>query len=124
MDKSEFRLERTLKIIDLVKDIKNEEQRLVFLGAVAGMAENYINREDVQRLKEAFMMTEIGYLLKQVGVIEGIRESIFLILINKLGTITEVIYGKIEAEKDESILRVCLNKALNYKRFRSKLIHT
>ena len=115
MDKSEFILERTLKIIELVKDIKNEEQRLVFLGAVAGVVEKYVSREEVQRFKEALMMTEIGCLLKQVGIIEGIKECIFTILLKKFETIPEVIYGKIEAEKDESILREWLNKAIKYK---------
>jgi hypothetical protein len=115
MDKSEFILERTLKIIDLVKDIKNEEQRIIFLGAIAGVAEQYSNKEEVQRFKEALIMTEIGCLLKQVGIIEGIKECIFTILLNKFETIPEVIYGKIEAEKDESILREWLSKAINYK---------
>ena len=115
MDKSEFILERTLKIIHLVKDIKNEEERIIFLGAIAGVAEQYSNKEEVQRFKEVLMMTEIGCLLKQVGIIEGIKECIFTILLKKFETIPEVIYGKIEAEKDESILREWLNKAIKYK---------
>lgn len=115
MDKSEFILERTLKIIDLVKDIKNKEQRLVFLGAVAGVVEKYVSREEVQRFKEAFMITEIGYMIRQEGVMEGIKESIFFILLNKFEIIPEVIYDKIETEKDESILREWLNKAIKYK---------
>lgn len=113
MDKSEFILERALKIIDLVKRIKNKEQRLVLLGAVAGVAEKYVTRAEVKRIKEVLMMTELGYIMRQEGVKDGIKESIFLVLLNKFETIPEVIYDKINEIQDESILRGWLSKAIN-----------
>ncbi len=113
MDKSEFILERTLKIIDLVKDIKNREQRIVFLGAIVGVAEKYLNREEVQRFKEALMTTEIGYMIRQEGVKDGIKECICTVLLNKFETIQDDIYDKINGMQDEKYLREYLIKAVN-----------
>lgn len=113
MDKSEFILERLLKIRDLVKNIKDNEQRIVFIGAVAGVAEQYISKTEMQRFKEGLMMTEIGYLVRQEGIKEGIRESIFTILVNKFESIPECIYVKINEESDERTLRGWLYKAMS-----------
>lgn len=106
-------MEGTLDMISLVNKIRDKEQKIIMMGALAGVAENYLNKEQVIMVKEALKVTEIGYLLKKEGVKEGIREAVFTILVNKFNTIPESVYDKINGQSEESVLRGWLLAALN-----------
>lgn len=93
--------------------IRNDKERIMLLGAFAGVIEQMVHGNELIRIKEVLKVTEIGYLLKQEGIIYGIRESILTIIVNRCKSTPDYLYDKINSQKDESVLRKWLLVVVN-----------
>lgn len=71
----ENKQERIKQIIDLVKQIEDEqEQKLVFSGLLV-ITDKFIDRADAEKIRRELAMTKVGRLIFEDGLTEGRKEG-------------------------------------------------
>jgi predicted transposase/invertase (TIGR01784 family) len=68
--------EMAIKAVELAKKVENDESRLLYIGAIVGISDKFIDKDYVARLKEVLKMTRVGMELKKEGISEGRIEGI------------------------------------------------
>jgi hypothetical protein len=69
-----------LEAIELAQEIKDNEQRLLCIGAIVGISDKFIDREYINKLKEVLKMTRVGLELRQ----EGEKQKVIEVAMNLL----------------------------------------
>lgn len=75
---------RIRQVIDLVKQIKDEqEQKLVFSGILV-ITDKFIDRADAERIRREITMTKVGRLIFEDGLTEGRKEERIIAVVNMM----------------------------------------
>lgn len=111
--------ERVLEAIELAKRVKHEEEKNNCLALLYAFAEKFIDSEYMEKVKEAFRMTEIGKMLRDEAYEEGKKEGlcnsqnmIIELLENKFDDIDVETLKMIKKIDDFDVLNLVMKKAL------------
>ncbi|AGK95980.1 DUF4351 domain-containing protein [Clostridium pasteurianum] len=127
MSSTKNKTDRIVDAITLSKSIKDKEAESNSLALLYAFAEKFVSKENMNKIKEVFRMTELGKLLKQEGIEEGrkqgieegrkeelIRTSIKL-LTKKFGILPDDIKNKIE-NSDTTALEIIVDGILDFEK--------
>ena len=92
------------KVMYLIEKIKDEEERMAYIAVISEITARFSNNKWLEAMKEFIMDSEIGIRIKDDGVKEGMRESIMIILLEKLKVLPDDVYYAITEQKNENIL--------------------
>ena len=70
------KVQRAIESIELVKNVKDEQQRLRSITMLYAFIEKFGDEETKRKFKEVFVMTEIGRMVLEEGIEKGIEQGI------------------------------------------------
>ncbi|MBZ4662706.1 MAG: hypothetical protein JG776_388 [Caloramator sp.] len=68
--------ELAITAVELAKEINDKDLKMFCISAIIAISDKFIDKEYINKLKEVFEMTKVGYLLKQEGIQQGIQQGI------------------------------------------------
>jgi predicted transposase/invertase (TIGR01784 family) len=67
--------EMAIKAVELASKVENDDSRMLYIGAIVGISDKFIDKGYVSKLKEVLKVTRVGIELKKEGMQEGIKEG-------------------------------------------------
>lgn len=67
--------EMAINAVDLACRVKNDEEKMLYVGAIVGISDKFIDKEYIFKLKERLRMTKVGIELKKEGIKEAKLEN-------------------------------------------------
>ncbi|HEY5561123.1 MAG TPA: hypothetical protein VIK72_05070 [Clostridiaceae bacterium] len=67
--------EMAINAVELAAKISNDNEKMLYIGAIVGISDKFIDKEYVYKLKERLKMTRVGIELRKEGFEEGIKEG-------------------------------------------------
>ena len=67
--------EMAINAVELASKIEDDKEKMLYIGAIVGISDKFIDKEYVLKLKERLKMTRVGIELKNEGIEEGIKEG-------------------------------------------------
>ncbi len=98
------------KVLLLIEALNEEEERLVYLTVITEIASRFTGNQGLEALKECLMDSEVGLRIKEVGVKEGMQNSLLTILLHKFDSLPDNLYYAITNQQNENILMEWLGK--------------
>ena len=65
-----------INAVELASKITDDKEKMLYIGAIVGISDKFIDKEYVLKLKERLKMTRVGIELRNDGVAEGKKEGI------------------------------------------------
>ena len=123
MNSTQNKTDRILEAIMLSKAIKDKENQNNSIALLYAFAEKFVSKENMNKIKEVFGMTELGKLLKQEGIEEGRKEGLkeglvrtsIKLLTKKFGILPNDIKNKIE-NSDTTALEIIVDGILDFEK--------
>jgi hypothetical protein len=100
------------KVMLLIENIKDKEERLAYLTVITEIASRFTGNKGIDVVKEYLMDTEVGVRIKDEGFKEGMQNSLLIILLHKFNSLPDHINRVITKQQDESILMEWIRNAL------------
>jgi hypothetical protein len=100
-----------LKVMYLIEKMKVEEERTAYLTVLSEIVTR-ATKQGLNALEEWLVDSEVGMRIKDVGVKEGMRNSLLIILLHKFNSLPDHINRVITKQQDESILMEWIRNAL------------
>ncbi len=100
------------KVMLLIENIKDKEERLAYLTVITEIASRFTGNKGIDVVKEYLMDTEVGVRIKDEGIKEGMQNSLLIILLHKFNSLPDHINRVITKQQDESILMEWIRNAL------------
>ena len=97
------------KVMYLIKKIKDEEERMAYLTVISEIVTR-ATKQGLNALEEWLVDSEVGIWIKDVGVKEGMRNSLLIILLHKFDSLPDNLYFAITNQQNENILMEWLRK--------------
>jgi len=98
------------KVMYLIKKIKDEEERMAYLTVISEIVTR-ATKQGLNALEEWLVDSEVGMRIKDVGVKEGMRNSLLIILLDKFDSLPYNLYFAITNHQNENILMEWLRKS-------------
>jgi hypothetical protein len=98
------------KVMYLIKKIKDEEERMAYLTVISEIVTR-ATKQGLNALEEWLVDSEVGMRIKDVGVKEGMRNSLLIILLDKFDSLPYNLYFAITNQQNENILMEWLRKS-------------
>ena len=70
------------KVMLLIENIKDKEERLAYLTVITEIASRFTGNKGIDVVKEYLMDTEVGVRIKDEGIKEGMQNSLLIILLH------------------------------------------
>ena len=67
--------EMAISAVELASEICDDNEKILYIGAIVGISDKFIDKEYVFKLKERLKMTRVGIELRKEGIEEGIKEG-------------------------------------------------
>lgn len=67
--------EMAIKVVELASKIDDDKEKMLYIGAIVGISDKFIDKEYVLKLKERLKMTRVGIEIRNEGIEEGIKEG-------------------------------------------------
>lgn len=98
------------KVMSLIEKIKDEEERMAYLTVISEIVTR-ATKQGLNALEEWLVDSEVGMRIKDVGVKEGMRNSLLIILLDKFDSLPYNLYFAITNQQNENILMEWLRKS-------------
>lgn len=92
-----------LKVMYLIEKMKVEEERTAYLTVLSEIVTR-ATKQGLNALEEWLVDSEVGMRIKDVGVKEGMRNSLLIILLHKFDSLPDHLHHAIINQQNESIL--------------------
>lgn len=99
------------KVMLLIENIKDKEERLAYLTVITEIASRFTGNKGIDVVKEYLMDTEVGVRIKDEGIKEGMQNSLLIILLHKFNSLPDNLYFAITNQQNENILMEWLRKS-------------
>jgi hypothetical protein len=100
-----------LKVMYLIEKMKVEEERTAYLTVLSEIVTR-ATKQGLNALEEWLVDSEVGMRIKDVGVKEGMQNSLLIVLLHKFDSLPDHLHHAIANQQNESILMEWLRKAL------------
>ncbi len=97
------------KVMYLIEKMKVEEERTAYLTVLSEIVTR-ATKQGLNALEEWLVDSEVGMRIKDVGVKEGMRNSLLIILLHKFDSLPDNLYFAITNQQNENILMEWLRK--------------
>jgi len=91
------------KVMSIIGKIKDEEERMAYLTVISEIVTR-ATKQGLNALEEWLVDSEVGMRIKDVGVKEGMRNSLLIILLHKFDSLPDHLHHAIINQQNESIL--------------------
>lgn len=67
--------EMAINAVELASKIHDDKEKVLYIGAIVGISDKFIDKEYILKLMERLKMTRVGIELRKEGIKEGIKEG-------------------------------------------------
>ncbi len=99
------------KVLLLIEALNEEEERLAYLTVISEIVSRFTGNKEIDVVKEYLMDTEVGLRIRDIGVREGMRNSLLIILLHKFDSLPDRLHHAITNQQNENILMEWIRKA-------------
>ncbi len=77
MKSSTDKNEMAINAVELASkvEVEDDDEKMLYIGAIVGISDKFIDKEYVLKLKERLKMTRVGMELRKDGIEQGIKEG-------------------------------------------------
>lgn len=97
------------KVVSIIGKIKGEEERTAYLTVLSEIVTR-ATKQGLNALEEWLVDSEVGMRIKEVGIKEGMRNSLLIILLHKFDSLPDNLYFAITNQQNENILMEWLRR--------------